>query len=930
MGLGVFENRQTNSEAQNILGIGEDETGVLLEVRQELTSTLLEERFMGSEKEKVKHILEKLKNIIGVKKMKHSITLNRFLFHISMFINPKILNDYKRNLNELFYIISNDETVYNLFMKQSKILLNILNEEVGDNETLFNRSQFPDRKNMIFLEGLYYGILNIKEALEYVFYIKSTDKAYCEYYEQHKDNKLITNIINEIDSFLEENEVSLDKDSNEYYELILHFYMLRIPNKSTSSKYKHIILKNLQKKIGISGINQNFSGQNVGSKFQKNLYKTGSKIGNKQRRDTNITNFLNDLKILGRKQQYYKKLSQNLKQNDCDGLLIEEFLDIFFDSLFESNVDLDFVGVLYMAFKEKKISNDDNIRISSIYKKYKQGKIENTYDLQNFLGFLLLASKNPELQSFSEENRDYLFSEYSAEFIEENVNFFLKFKDNVCLITQILGADFVQKNIENIQGFKNISSLLKKVDIDLIGNKNLYYLLYVIFWEEQNQVSKYVEEFREYKQNLIRLKSQEDLFLQETQNPIDIGFWEFLQTDLDYENLLNLEFAIQELVELNNKIKNFLSDKQFSNEITHRRKIYDISVERLIYYVYFCENFDCSEISERTLQNIFLLQEDKYHTVVNNILSLANNTALKKLNHLSKNEILYIFYHNFADIYHLLDNDFENIQDILSGLNKTSFVEKYQKEIEEILDSTNIDVTLIFEYFENLEEEIDWLERLLKLFKFLKKNNLLPIIESSFPGGIEGFVQQVLDNVNSPEQLSYLNSNNYDLIFISNYLDIEFLLQTVYSSANLLILLNRFQSSQLDQLIEKFSAEQIDQTSVHKNIKEFSEILIDFLLGKTKIQEIEKYKTPSSKENQTKRPKTNILSYWSPQMGSREVEALLKRFGFLKDRQGSTSHRIFRHPGGKGAIVVPMGKDSLPVGTLRNILKTAALILEEG
>lgn len=60
---------------------------------------------------------------------------------------------------------------------------------------------------------------------------------------------------------------------------------------------------------------------------------------------------------------------------------------------------------------------------------------------------------------------------------------------------------------------------------------------------------------------------------------------------------------------------------------------------------------------------------------------------------------------------------------------------------------------------------------------------------------------------------------------------------------------------------------------------------------------------------------------------SREIEAVLKRFGFsLTTQKGS--HGKFKHQDGR-IVILPMNKREIPVGTFRSILKQANLISED-
>jgi predicted RNA binding protein YcfA (HicA-like mRNA interferase family) len=59
-----------------------------------------------------------------------------------------------------------------------------------------------------------------------------------------------------------------------------------------------------------------------------------------------------------------------------------------------------------------------------------------------------------------------------------------------------------------------------------------------------------------------------------------------------------------------------------------------------------------------------------------------------------------------------------------------------------------------------------------------------------------------------------------------------------------------------------------------------------------------------------------------PPMTVREVEAILRRAGFVFVRQ--TGHRIWRHPDGRGVSIPPHRGDLRP-GTLRSIVEQAQM-----
>ena len=59
-------------------------------------------------------------------------------------------------------------------------------------------------------------------------------------------------------------------------------------------------------------------------------------------------------------------------------------------------------------------------------------------------------------------------------------------------------------------------------------------------------------------------------------------------------------------------------------------------------------------------------------------------------------------------------------------------------------------------------------------------------------------------------------------------------------------------------------------------------------------------------------------------MDSKEIIKLLKRDGWYKHSQKG-SHCQFKHKLKKGKVTVPFPKKSLPVGTVRSILKQAGI-----
>jgi predicted RNA binding protein YcfA (HicA-like mRNA interferase family) len=65
-----------------------------------------------------------------------------------------------------------------------------------------------------------------------------------------------------------------------------------------------------------------------------------------------------------------------------------------------------------------------------------------------------------------------------------------------------------------------------------------------------------------------------------------------------------------------------------------------------------------------------------------------------------------------------------------------------------------------------------------------------------------------------------------------------------------------------------------------------------------------------------------------PSLPSREVISILKKRGFIVDRQ-SGSHAVFIHPDGRRTTVPIHGKRDLGKGLLRQIMRDAKLSVEE-
>ncbi|MGC8877575.1 type II toxin-antitoxin system HicA family toxin [Thermus sp.] len=65
-------------------------------------------------------------------------------------------------------------------------------------------------------------------------------------------------------------------------------------------------------------------------------------------------------------------------------------------------------------------------------------------------------------------------------------------------------------------------------------------------------------------------------------------------------------------------------------------------------------------------------------------------------------------------------------------------------------------------------------------------------------------------------------------------------------------------------------------------------------------------------------------------LSGRELRRLLRRHGFapIKGR-GKGSHEVWRNPQGMEVVIAVHGKDMVPIGTLKNILRQAGIPEEE-
>jgi len=61
----------------------------------------------------------------------------------------------------------------------------------------------------------------------------------------------------------------------------------------------------------------------------------------------------------------------------------------------------------------------------------------------------------------------------------------------------------------------------------------------------------------------------------------------------------------------------------------------------------------------------------------------------------------------------------------------------------------------------------------------------------------------------------------------------------------------------------------------------------------------------------------------------REIVGKLKKAGFRFDRQAAGSHEIWYHAAGKKYVTIPNHSGDMPEGTLRAILRQAAVDVDE-
>lgn len=65
-----------------------------------------------------------------------------------------------------------------------------------------------------------------------------------------------------------------------------------------------------------------------------------------------------------------------------------------------------------------------------------------------------------------------------------------------------------------------------------------------------------------------------------------------------------------------------------------------------------------------------------------------------------------------------------------------------------------------------------------------------------------------------------------------------------------------------------------------------------------------------------------------PALAYRDVIRRLRAAGFLFDRQAKGSHEIWRHPETRRRVTVPRHPGTLPIGTLRAIIREAGLTVD--
>jgi predicted RNA binding protein YcfA (HicA-like mRNA interferase family) len=72
------------------------------------------------------------------------------------------------------------------------------------------------------------------------------------------------------------------------------------------------------------------------------------------------------------------------------------------------------------------------------------------------------------------------------------------------------------------------------------------------------------------------------------------------------------------------------------------------------------------------------------------------------------------------------------------------------------------------------------------------------------------------------------------------------------------------------------------------------------------------------------------MSTWPESANAAEIEKVLRRLGWVKQKATSGSHRSFKKAGHKYRVVVPdHGSQRLAIGTFHSVLRQAGLSREE-
>jgi predicted RNA binding protein YcfA (HicA-like mRNA interferase family) len=70
------------------------------------------------------------------------------------------------------------------------------------------------------------------------------------------------------------------------------------------------------------------------------------------------------------------------------------------------------------------------------------------------------------------------------------------------------------------------------------------------------------------------------------------------------------------------------------------------------------------------------------------------------------------------------------------------------------------------------------------------------------------------------------------------------------------------------------------------------------------------------------------MSHRIPSLAAKDIIFVLKKLGFVEDRQKG-SHKVFIRAADQRAVVVPWHSGDLKQGTIRSIIKKAGLSVEE-